>query len=103
MAGGIAGPIVARGDLIEESAWLEMARQDMVGGDQVIVVAVGQRAHEGKAVRPGREAGQVLANPQPGDPGGDGPERAPNLGGGVRLYIEGIKVTGSAAEEYQDD
>lgn len=39
-AGGIAGPIIAGGDFVEESTWLKVTGEDMVSGHQVIVITM---------------------------------------------------------------
>src|SRR5205823_5813882 len=46
---------------------------------------------------------QVLADPKPGDRGGDGRELTTDLGGGVRLGVERVDMAGRAREEDQDD
>ena len=61
VARGIAGPIVARRHLVEKCPRLKMPGQHVVRGDQVVVVAMGQRTHQGIAVGPGGQSGQVFA------------------------------------------
>ena len=70
-ARGVVREVVAAGDLVEERAGLLVPGQDVVRGDEVVVLAVRQRPHDGVLVRPRGELRQVFAGEQAGRLRGD--------------------------------
>ncbi len=101
-ARGVAGVVVAGGDLVEEGAGLSVAGEDLVSGVEVVGVLVGERADDRELIGPGGEAGQVLADPDAGGGGVDRVELAADALGGVGLHVEGVEVAEAAGEEDQD-
>src|SRR5438067_624468 len=99
----VSRPVVARGDLVEERSRLLMAGQDMVRGDKVIVVAVGQRTDECGPVHAGRESRQMLADLDAWHFCRDWLEVAAHLEGSIRLEVEHVEMAGRAGEEDDDD
>ena len=99
----VARPVVARRHLVEERSRHLVPGQDVVGGDEVVVIAVRQRADHGVLVGPRREQRQMLADVQSRHRGGDRLELAADLGGRVRLRIEHVQVAGRPGQEHDDD
>ena len=60
------------------------------------------RADDGVLVGQTRHAWEVLADPDAGDVGLNGPERAANVVGRVRLEVPGVDLAGAADEEEED-
>src|SRR5262249_58406000 len=82
---GVARPVVAGRHLVEERPGLRVARQQVVRGDEVVVLAVRQRADHGVLVGPGGQTRQLFADAQPRHAGGDRLELAADLRGRVGL------------------
>src|SRR5260370_20829987 len=74
----------------------------MVRGDQMIVLAMSERAHQSVLVVSGREPRQMLTHEDARQLGGDGLELAANLGRRVRLHVERVQVTRRAREKDPD-
>src|SRR5262249_20927801 len=79
-AGRVTWPVVSRGDLVEDPPGDRHAGQYLVGGEQVVVLAMRQRTDEGAAIHPGRELRQVLTNLDARDRRRDRLELPANLG-----------------------
>ncbi len=102
-ARGVVRAVVALRDLVEERARLLVAGEDVVRGDEVVVLAVRQRPDDGVLVRSRRELRQVFADEQAGSLRRDGLELAANLVRRVRLRVERLEVARRAGEEDDDD
>jgi hypothetical protein len=79
-----------------------LAGEEEVSGGGVIDVAVRHGADDGKLVGVAGEEGEVLADIDAGDAGGDGFEEASDFGGGFGLEVPGILVGGAAPHEEED-
>ncbi len=80
-----------------------VAGEAVVAGGVVVLHGVPQRADEGDLVHDAGAVGQVLADAQAGDAGGDGFVFAADLGGGGGLHVEGVVVAGAAPLVEEDD
>ena len=101
-ARGVVGEVVAAGDLVEERTGLHVAGQDVMGRDEVVVVAVRQRPNDRVRLSAPR-ASEVFAGQQPRRPRGDRPVLAANLGGRIGLGVERLQVAGRTGEEDDDE
>ena len=60
------------------------------------------RSDERQPVHPGGQPREMLADPDAGNPGGDRPERPPDLGGSIGLGVPRLELAGPADEHQQD-
>ena len=69
---------------------------------QVGRVVVRQGADDRVAIGQPGQPGEVLADPDAWDAGGDGPELAPHFGGRLGLGVPGVELGRAAPHEQQD-
>ena len=72
------------------------------GGKVVHTGAAIDRPDQRQSVHDASQKRQVLANPDPGNPSGDGIKWPANFTGSCRLGVEGIDVAGAAGKPDQD-
>ena len=101
--GGVAGPIVARGDLVEERTRLLIAGQNVVRGDEMIVLAMRHRANDGVLVGARGETRQMLGHQQSRRLRRGRLELAAQLRRRVGFEIKRIEMAGRPREEDNDD
>src|ERR1700732_2252259 len=100
--GRVARPVVARRGLVKKCPWLWVAGQDMMRGDQVIVLVMRKRADERILIRARRQAWQMFADNEARDLRRNRLEFSAQLGRCVRLHVERIEVAGGAGQENDD-
>ena len=98
--GRVAWPVVARRQPL--AAPVGVASQDVVGGHQMVSLAVGKAAHQGVLVGAGGKARQVLADRQSRQTRGNRPEFSTDFRRRIRLHVEHIDMAGAAREEDED-
>ena len=90
-AGGVARAIVAARRSCRRTRPAARAREDVVRGDEVVVLAMRQRADDGELVRPRRQLGQVLAGQEAGRLGSAIGLNSPRISSGASGF--GSKVS----------
>lgn len=88
------------GDVFDQLAGI--GGDERVRGIDVAGAVVAERTDEGELVSPVGEAGEMFADLDAGDVGGDRSELASIFGGGLGLEVEGLHVAGSTPEPEDD-